>query len=321
MNQTPSEMHQRITVITNKKANRGRAAAKGTKVTDLLRSYGCEVEHHQPAGIDETKQVARDAINEERHLIAVGGDGLLHHLTQVCAETHATLGIVAAGTGNDFAFGLDLPVGLRASTRAALTPTQGIDLLKFEDANRPACYGATIATAGFSAVVNVRAEKMSWPRGSTRYTVATLRELAKLKRYDFELNVDGVETEGRCLMIAIANTRAFGGGMQIAPQASPHDGNAEIVLIRDTSAFNLLRMLPKTFSGGHTEHPAVEISRGTKISVALRHHDSRENCRLRSDGEDVGSLPQTVTVVSGGLRVAGLSPLAPNAEEAAEEDE
>ena len=102
--------------------------------------------------------------------------------------------------------------------------------------------------------------------------------------------------------------------MQIAPGANPCDGIAEIVLIRDTAAFNLLRMLPKTFSGAHTEHPAVEISRGAKISVALKQADSRENCRLRSDGEDVGSLPQTVTVVSGGLRVAGLAPLAPNAD-------
>jgi diacylglycerol kinase (ATP) len=239
-------------------------------------------------------------------------------LIQVFAETDATLAVIPAGTGNDLVFGLDLPVALRTSVEAALKPAEEVDVLKFESDHGQPKYGATIATAGFSAAVNVRAESMSWPRGASRYTVATLRQLAGLKRYDLELTIDGVEIDGRCLMIAIANTRAFGGGMQIAPEADPDDGLADVVIIRDSSALTLLRMLPKTFSGGHLNHPAVETFRGNQVTLSMKESDSGNNCCLRSDGEDVGSLPQTVTVVRGGLRVAGVPPSAPDTDEGKE---
>lgn len=318
MDQKPLETPRRVTLITNKAANRGRAEKTGKKVEELLRSYNHDVEHHLPTNALQAASIAQDAIGDRRHLIAVGGDGLVHSLIQVCAETDSTLGVIPAGTGNDLVFGLDLPVALRTSVDAALKPAKEIDVLKFESDHGQPKYGATIATAGFSAAVNVRAEIMSWPRGASRYTVATLRELADLKRYDFELTIDGAEIDGRCLMVAIANTRAFGGGMQIAPEADPADGLADVVIIRDSSALTLLRMLPKAFSGGHLSHPAVETFRGNDAVLSMKDSDSANTCSLRTDGEDVGSLPQTVTVVRGGLRVAGVRPSAPDTDEGKE---
>ena len=319
MNQSPQETHQAATIITNKYANRGRAEIRGGEVAALLRSLGCEVEHHQPLSADQSREIAKKAIADGRHLVGVGGDGLIHHLVQECAETSATLGIVPAGTGNDFAYGLGLSVDLQSSSKAAIGKAQPVDLLRLEDNTGLTRYGTTIATAGFSAAVNIRAEQMAWPRGSSRYTLATLRELRKLKRYDFQMTLDGIEMEGRCLMIAIANTPAFGGGMQIAPSAVAWDGKADIVVIRDTSALNLLRMLPKTFKGKHIGHPAVEILRAERVSINLTNSGNYKSCALRSDGEDVGSLPQTVTVVPGGLHVAGLSPPMQTVNESKEE--
>ena len=218
-------------------------------------------------------------------------------------------------------FGLDLPQDLESAVGAAVGPTQPVDLLSFELPNGKTRYGVTIATAGFSAAVNIRADTMTWPRGSSRYTLATLIELLRLQRYELQMVVDGHEVEGPCLMVAIANTRAFGGGMQIAPAAGPTTGHLDIVVIRDTSAFDLLRMLPKTFKGGHIGHPAVEIRTGRVIQLQLLCDDRSNLKNLRSDGEDVGSLPQTVTVVPGGLRVAGVSPPSPVAGEGRERTE
>ena len=180
-----------------------------------------------------------------------------------------------------------------------------MDVLQLESGSGRRAVGVTIATAGFSAKVNVRADTMRWPKGSSRYTIATLRELLNLERYELELRVDGTEIGGVCLMVAIANTHSFGGGMKIAPAADSTDGVAEIVIVRDTRALTLLKMLPKTFNGSHVDHPAIEFFRGSDIELGLRPLNSEMTCQLRSDGEDVGSLPQTVTVTSAGLHVAG----------------
>ena len=293
MDQAAQESDKQITLLTNRTANRGHAEAKGHVVEDMLTSLGHCVEHHLPLDIEDTYKVVQDAVTGGRHIIVVGGDGFIHHVVQGCAETPATLGLIPAGTGNDFVFGLDLPQDLESAVRAAVGPAQAVDLLRFEQPGGKNRYGVTIATAGFSAAVNVRADAMAWPRGPSRYTLAPLIELLRLQRYE----------------------------LQIAPAAGPTTGHLDIVVIRDTSAFDLLRMLPKTFKGGHIGHPAVEIRTGRVIQLQLLCDDRSNLKNLRSDGEDVGSLPQTVTVVPGGLRVAGVSPPSPVAGEGRERTE
>jgi len=307
MNQAQQESVSDVLLLTNAAANRGRAEAVGHEVELSLRRTGFVVQHELPPDPAATEAIVRDAVQNERRVVAVGGDGFIHHIIQQCAETTTTLGIVPAGTGNDLAFGLNLATDLDTAVAAAVGPSQACDVLKFEDDGGRIRYGATIATAGFSVSVNVKAEELSWPRGPSRYTVATLMKLVGLRRYELELDVDGCTLDGRCLMVAIANTRAFGGGMQIAPAAGALTGNAEIVVIRDSSALTLLRMLPKTFSGSHIGHPSIEVMSGRHVRLHLKEIDASEPCRMRSDGEDVGSLPQTVTVVAGGLQIAGVS--------------
>ena len=307
MSQLSPQSNLDVLLLTNPAANRGRAQATGDEVHSYLTRAGYRVQHQVPEDISITRHMVDEAVSTQKRIIAVGGDGFIHHIVQGCAETGAILGIVPAGTGNDFAFGLDLPTSVEQATQAALTAPVTCDVLKFESQTGKTRYGASIATAGFSADVNLKAESMKWPRGSLKYTAATLLKLMRLKRYELQIAVDDAPIEGRCLMVAIANTRAFGGGMQIAPDAEPSSGTADLVVIRDSSALTLLRMLPKTFKGAHIKHPAVEVTRGTRFEVNLFESDSSEPCHLRADGEDVGSLPQTVTVVPGGLRVAGAS--------------
>ena len=241
MDQAAQESDKQITLLTNRTANRGHAEAKGHVVEEMLTSLGHCVEHHLPLDIEDTYKVVQDAVAGGRHIIAVGGDGFIHHVVQGCAETTATLGLIPAGTGNDFVFGLALPQDLESAVGAAVGPTQPVDLLSFELPNGKTRYGVTIATAGFSAAVNIRDDTMNWPRGSSRYTLATLIELLRLQRYELQMVVDGQEVGGPCLMVAIANTRAFGGGMQIAPAAGPATGHLDVVVIRALSLIHLCR--------------------------------------------------------------------------------
>ena len=306
MNQSPQESPLDILLLTNTAANRGRAAETGREAKRHLERAGHEVQYEIPENVAATQSLVREAVSLNKRIIAVGGDGFIHHAVQGCVETSAILGVIPAGTGNDFASGLGLPQNLERAVKAAAGPPKGCDVLKFESSDGQIRFGTSIATAGFSAAVNIQAESMRWPRGPFKYTVATLMKVARLERYDFDVAVDGVPVSGRCLFIAIANTRSFGGGMQIAPNANASTGTADLVIIHDTSALELLRMLPKTFKGAHINHPAVQIISGARFEVQMLEARTSRPCRLRADGEDVGSLPQTVTVLSGGLRVAGV---------------
>ena len=305
VNQTEYESENEVVLITNPAANRGQAAKVGREALAILEARGVKVRHEIPASPAGARLAAEQVANSGGRLIACGGDGLIHLVAQEIAGSAATLGVIPAGSGNDFASALGLSSDLNRALQAALSPAGQVDVLQLESESGRRAIGVTIATAGFSAKVNVRADNMRWPKGSSRYTIATLRELLNLERYELELRVDGTEIGGVCLMVAIANTHSFGGGMKIAPAADSTDGVAEIVIVRDTRALTLLRMLPKTFNGSHVDHPAIELFRGSHIELGLRPLNSEMACQLRSDGEDVGSLPQTVTVTTAGLHVAG----------------
>ena len=304
MKQDAFETESETLLLVNPAANRGRAGRVGERVRVLLKDYGIPTRSVLSESVDDAREVLKEAVGRHSRVIAVGGDGLVHHTIQEIAGTSIVLGIVPAGTGNDFATAIQLPTAIDEATDVALGDPTSIDVLKMLDSLGQVRFAATIATAGFSAAVNIRAERLRWPRGSSKYTVATLMELSRLPRYRVEMTIDGQEVERTCLLVAVANTPFFGGGMKIAPEASPSSGSMEVVLIHDTSAFTLLRVLPKTFSGSHVSHSAVEILRGRDIQLEMSPLQSADSCDLRADGESAGSLPQTITVVPGGLQIA-----------------
>ncbi len=211
------------------------------------------------------------------------------------------MGVIAAGTGNDFARALGLPDDPVDAVAAALADPAPVDLLAIRRGSA-ASLAATVVTGGFSGRVNARANGLRFPRGQQRYTVATLAELARLEAVAVELVVDGDVHRLDASLFAIANTRYFGGGMAICPDADPTDGLLDVTVVGAVSRFELARVLPRVFSGRHVDHPAVTVFRGQRIELLT-------DVDLWADGEplpvDSTGGWATFTVAPGALRVAG----------------
>ncbi|MEM9133147.1 MAG: diacylglycerol kinase family protein [Actinomycetota bacterium] len=156
-------------------------------------------------------------------------------------------------------------------------------------------YAASVVTGGFSGTVNARANGLRFPPGQQRYTVATLLELPRLEAVEIHLTVDGEEHELSSAMFAVANTRYFGGGMAICPDADPTDGLLDVTVVGPVGALTLARVLPTVFSGRHVTHPKVTTYRGAEVRIAT-------DSDLWADGEPFGG--QTFTAARGVLHVA-----------------
>jgi len=299
---------ERLAVVVNPAAGRGKAGKSVDTIRSLLRNRP-GVEIVVPSSPEDTSTQLSRLASEVDRLIVVGGDGMVHAAAQHTAsrQPETVLGIVGLGTGNDFATALGLATDLEAGLEQALGEPIAVDALSVGSseartdvsASRPT-WVTTVATFGFSAQVNERAERMSFPRGSSRYTVATLLETPKVASVAVEMSLDGSRSNHDVMMAAIANTAMFGGGMRIAPDASHSDGLLDVVLIGEVSRLTLLRVLPRAFSGGHVGHPAVSVSTGSWVEFA-----AEGSVRMRGDGEAVSQLPVRVELVKGALLVAG----------------
>ena len=289
-----------IGVVINPTSGKG----KGAKISDAVWTALSEVATVDLSGASysEAFENARSAVASDSisALLVVGGDGMVHLGVNACANSSVPLGIVAAGTGNDSATVLGLPTDdAAAAVRVALASVRSprqVDLIRGETGDGE-FYSLGTVSAGFDALVNARANRMTWPKGPSRYQVAMVLELMRFKGIAYRTVVDGMERRIEAMLCAVANTHSFGGGMMIAPHAKFDDGMADLFIVHKISRLTLLRIFPKVFTGGHVTHPAVEFVAAQEIYL-----DSGDT-PVYSDGEYVGQSPLSTRIVPGALRV------------------
>jgi diacylglycerol kinase (ATP) len=290
-----------LAVLANPAAGRGRIGRLLPDLLARLAGAGAQVRVLEASDAARAEEACRAAVaSGAGALVAVGGDGTVHTALQAVAGTSVPLGIVAAGTGNDFAAAVDVPLDPVAAADAvaaafAAGRTRLVDLAHMRGADgRTRWYGAVLA-AGFDAIVNERANAMRFPRGPRRYDLAILGELARLRPRRYTLRLDGVEHTVDAVLVAVGNTASYGGGMRICPAADPTDGLLDVVVAGAAGRLTLLRIKPRVYRGTHVDHPLVSVFRARTVEL------EGEGIIGYADGERTFPLPVTVTCVPGAL--------------------
>ncbi len=284
----------RVDLVVNPAAARGGSGARATQAASELRSRGADVIVHVPTSRIDSMAILAQLGGTSERVVVVGGDGMVHLAVNALAATETVLGIVSAGTGNDAVSGLRLPTDIAEACNAALAPPVVVDLIEGDG-----LLAITIATFGFSVAVNVRAEKMRWPKGGARYTAASLAEMRRLPNHELSITVDGSVYEVDAHLVAVANTAYFGGGMRVAPDADPTDGQLDVVIIGPMSRPMFAALLPTVFNGRHVNTRYVQVVRGAEVTV------TRGVTEVHADGERFGSTPITFRARPAALLVAG----------------
>lgn len=246
------------------------------------------------------RAAARAAQEGDPAIIVVGGDGMCHLVIQEIAHTSTALGIIPAGTGNDFAAGLGL---LRSREDAAYNLADCLTLGLRRSVDLARCgqtWWASVLCAGFDSAVTVRANKMRWPRGPRRYDLALIAELVRLRAVRMRLDLDDLSVEVDATLVAVGNTSSYGGGIRICPKADPTDGMLEVTVVGPVSRTALIRVTPTLRRGDHLSHPAVSSYRARTVAV---HGPANPPVVASADGEPIQELPVTATCHPGALQV------------------
>lgn len=290
----------------NPNAAFGKHAHIGDAVTQRLTAEGFTLTVIRGRDFHDARDQVAAALGESDTLLVVGGDGMVSMAVNIVAETGIPFAVMPAGTGNDFARGLGMPVdNLHACLDLVVdalrsTPT-AIDLARVRNVNEVAgergMFYACVLSAGFDAFVNERANRMRFPRGRSRYTWAIFFELLGLRAREYELTVDGVTRHERAVLISIANNRNMGGGMIITPDASITDGLLDVFIVRPVTRLRLIRLLPRVFKGEHIAEPEVHIEQARRVTL------TSPGIVGYADGERVASLPLEVEVVPGAAQL------------------
>jgi len=298
---------KRIVVAINPSASFGAGKGVGPKVLAALTAAGHTVEPLQRASFAELVEAGRAAVaTSPDAFVVVGGDGMVNLGANLCATKTVPLGLVPSGTGNDMARGLGIPHDDADAAIAALVAhldqvPRTIDAarMSWTDAATGApkqWYFACMLSAGFDAIVNERANHMTRPKGASRYIIAMLIELARLKPISYRLDLDGEQYETAASLVAVGNAVSLGGGMKLTPDAKLEDGLLDVAVVQPLSRVGFLRLFPSVFEGTHIKDPRVAVYRARKVRIEA-------DVNAYADGERVAPLPIDIEVAPAALRV------------------
>jgi diacylglycerol kinase (ATP) len=291
-----------LKVIYNPAAGRGRARRNVREVEEYLRARGARVDCEPSTGPDDLVRIAAESSRAGYDRVVVcGGDGTVNLAIREFDLAKGTLGVIPTGSGDDFAKVMGIPRNIRRACDVVIGGTvREVDVAL---ANGLRYLG--VAGLGFdSEVADFANRNVRFLRGSAVYLYAIFRVLPRFTPRPVCIRTeDGIRNEN-IMFAAIGNTRQYGGGIRITPDAVIDDGLLDICIVHQTTRMELLKTLPKAYTGAHVKSAFVEMGRGKSFEFS-----SDTAMAVYADGE-----PLTRTPVVFGLAGERLRVLTPNSE-------
>lgn len=285
---------RRFALLVNPASGRGRALEALPKVHAALDGLGATHRTVTTRSIDHAYEEAGRAAREGETVVALGGDGLLRPLAGALKGTESALALIPCGRGNDLARVLGVPTDPADAARLAVEGE--VRLLDVANVEGTPFMG--IASFGFDSDANRIANDARLVKGNAVYLYAALRALAAWRHATFTVTVDGRRHTMTGYSVIVGNSKAYGGGMLMFPEAELDDGKLDVMLAKKASKLRVLVELPKVFKGTHGESKHVEFLRGEEIEVS-----SDRPFVIYADGDPIGATPAIMRVERRCLRV------------------
>ncbi|MEA3403868.1 MAG: diacylglycerol kinase family protein [Armatimonadota bacterium] len=287
----------RVMLIVNPRAGRASGGDAAARAQEQLRGAGWEVTRRLTRGPGDAERLAREAVGEGYDAVfGCGGDGTLSQVLAGLLDTGVPGGVIPAGTGNDFCRTVGLSRDPLAAARQTLRgEATDIDLLELDGGR---LWSVNAVGVGFDARVAARMNRrVRVTGGLAAYLTAVSQELVRHRPTEMRLRVDDARWEGQALLVAVANGRSYGAGMQIAPHALIDDGLLDVVLVGHLGRLEFLANFPKVLRGTHLTHPAVTTWRASEVAI-----ETPEPSPMLVDGDVRTQTPVTVRVAPGRAR-------------------
>ncbi|WP_235750646.1 diacylglycerol/lipid kinase family protein [Nigerium massiliense] len=295
-----------MTLLVNPSAGHGRARRRLPSVaralTDALPEVHLDVV--TTTSFEQARALASSTVRFAHRgdsLVVMGGDGMASVGHNACGGTDVPLGVIPAGTGNDFCRGVGLPGTIRGAVATIAGGHTGrIDLMRVNGnltAHASSRLVGSVVSTGFDELVNARANRLPISLGAPSYAYAVMAELVRFRPLRYRIELDGRRRTLDAMLIAVGNAGIFGGGIKIIPDADVRDGLLDVTVIHPVSRRVLIKLLPRLFTGTFVSHPCVEQLRAHTVIV------DGDGLQAMADGEDLGTPPLTCHAEPGALRL------------------
>ncbi|MEJ2747358.1 MAG: diacylglycerol kinase family lipid kinase [Anaerolineae bacterium] len=298
----------RVKIILNPWSDQRRAIQRKAQIETAVQQHGTAdlVLTERPG---HAVELARQAADEGYDLVvAAGGDGTVHEVINGLVrggQADTTLGVIPIGSGNDFAFGLGIPLDLETAVAHLFQgQPRRVDLARIEDdQGRYEVFDNNFGL-GFDAIVVIRTEAITRVYGFLMYLLAVLQTIALYYQTPHvDVWFDDEKVSQKTLFLALGIGPRGGGGFFLTPDAVSDDDLIDSCLVNPIGRLTMLGMLGQAIKGTHIHSKHVTMRKNKRIRI-----QSDMPMPIHIDGE-VFAYPQnnvrqvTITSLPAALRV------------------
>ena len=292
---------KRMAVVVNPKGGRKCGLRVLESVKPIFADAGIDLNIHVTQRSRHATEIAQSLDQESCDAICViGGDGTFHEVADGLMHREEPislpLGIIPAGTGNTIAEHLQCKDPLEAARRIVAGQQLPLDVIRVTLTDR-VVYCVDLVGWGAVSDINSNAEKWRW-LGPPRYSAATLLQILRPKQRRAKLILDGRTFDDEYLFVVACNPRFAGPGMMLAPHAELGDGKVDVIVVRNASRREMLKLFTKVFDGSHLTLKFVEYHQVRTFAI-----ESQTNDPLDLDGEMKGHTPMSADVLPAALSI------------------
>ncbi len=305
-------------IVVNPKSAAGSTREKWAGIASDVRTHFGPYNVAFTKGPGDAAEIAKRAIAAgRRFIIACGGDGTINEVANGILESgeDAALGVLPSGTGGDFRRTIGMPSDIREAAKALRTGrTKRMDVGKVTFQNfqgdTVSRYFLNVSSFGLAAAIIERVKagtSLNWlpldtVRGRASFALSTLQEVVGLNNSIVRVKIDdGPERTLSTINFCVANSRFFGGGMKIAPNAKINDGFFDIVNIGDIKTAKIILRSYTLYRGTHLDLSEVDSILAKRIEISPA--DPADDIHIETDGELPGKLPAVYEIVPSALKI------------------
>ncbi len=269
-------------LIMNPAAGRGKASSLALRAFERFRSQGVSFSAEQTNMPGDGARIARQALRDHDVIVAVGGDGTINEVIQGMLFSERPLGIIPAGSGNDFIKALGIPNHIEEAVTILMQgKTRRIDAGSINGR-----FFANAVGIGFDAAVNRASYRINHSkRGLLLYLLALMKTLGRYDPVGMTITMNGKAETKDFFLLTAGNGTTVGGGFKLTPRAKLDDGLLDITMVQPIGLLPLLWHLPKVFLGTIDRVKRyVETDRTSRLVV-----ESSMHVPVHVDGELYGA--------------------------------
>lgn len=263
-----------------------------------LRARGLRVDLHALAKDDDITALAGRAAADGHDVVVGGGDGTVAVAAAALVGSEATLGVLAMGSFNNVARGLDVPRRLPEALEVIATGSSGaVDVGRAQRAGEPPVHFFESGGVGMDAELFSAAE--AGQRHGIRVALSRAWRALRRRRQRLRLGLDDRTLTTSAYFVTVSNGPYYGWGFTIAGDADMTDGVMEVSIFSQMSTWEMIRYFLAIARGRERHEPRILRQRAQRVTI----ESPRHAVPTHVDGQPLGPTPITFTVLPGALRV------------------